>query len=261
MPPALDHEACRVKVCALCMNQHGKKAARPVNQVEEGEIKLLLPGFSTTAKNFPAGICLTCVFLLKDQRSGKEVVFKLPEKNPIGLPTSQGRCECRICWLAKLSGKWQKRVLQKKPPVKVTLCTVCYREVEEGRLHTCSESIKTAVNNLSASLPKEVQARLAHSYLASQVGGVGDHAAPVMLPQASGGWAVPVFYGKQVAVPNIVPLANKEAITIGHQNNLSTNTLVNVFADLRAKHGRVFVAPGLEDAAVEHNRKRLSAIS
>ena len=90
----LDHEACRVKVCALCMNQHGKKAARPVNQVEEGEIKLLIPGYSSTENNFPAGICLHCVFLLRNQRSGKPVAFKLPEEYPVRLPPSQGRCEC-----------------------------------------------------------------------------------------------------------------------------------------------------------------------
>ena len=265
MPLALDHEACRIKVCALCMNQHGKKAARPVKQAEEEEIKLLIPGYSSKAKNFPAGICLRCVFLLTDQRAGKQVAFKLPEEYPIFLPPSQGRCECRICWLAKLFGphlkKWQKEVLQGKPAVKVAMCKVCYREVEEGRLHTCSDSIKTAVDNLSAALPEEVQAKLAHSYLASQVGGTGDRAEPILLPQASGGRAVPVYYGKQVAAASLVPLVHEEAITIGHQNNISTNTMVKIFSDLRAKHGRDFVAPGLEDAAVLHNRTGLSAIS
>ena len=133
--------------------------------------------------------------------------------------------------------------------------------MEEGRLHTCSSSVLTAVNNLSSSLPEEVQAKLAHTYLASQVRGAGDQAEPVLLPQASGGRSVPVYYGKQVPAPSLVPIVHDEALTIGHQNNMSTNTTLKVFSDLRAKFGKNFVTPGLKGAAVKHNRTGLSAIS
>ena len=70
-----------------------------------------------------------------------------------------------------------------------------------------------------------------------------------------------MVYGKQVPAPSLVTTVHDEALTIGYQNNMSTNTTLKVFSDLRAKFGKNFVTPGLKGAAVKHNRTGVSAIS
>ena len=251
------HEDCRVLVCGLCMNSHGNKAKRSVSTEEELMIRTLVPGYCSTSSYFPSGICVRCIFLLKEKRSGKEVQFLLPEdyhvNPPRNLRSRQGeKCVCNFCYLGRLAGPafrlWQRKTKGLVKPKVVRLCPMCYIGILEGKTHTCSTSTLEAVENLSMSLSNEVKAKLAHSYLVSQATG----SQPVPLVPAAGGCRLPVVLGKQPAAPP-VQLTHQEVITIGYQNHLSSQQTENIFADLRTKYGRKFVSPGLATASSKHN--------
>jgi hypothetical protein len=246
-------------VCALCINHRGDKATRSVTDKEGEKIKEIRPGYDKTNQHYPAGICVSCIWELKRMSKGEPASFVLPESYTVTLPqedaTGRWPCVCNFCHLARLNGHefitWRQKM---KGKVKndqagpLRMCTRCYKPVQ-GVNHTCSVSKAEAVRNLAASLPEEVTAKLAHRYVASKVGSAGDQ-TPVFLPPAIGGRPVPVLYGKQPQPKLMQPLTHKEAITIGFQNNLSTNQAVNIFADLRTVQGRGLVEPGLAQAAI-----------
>ena len=265
MPPAKDHEACRALVCGLCMNQHGVKAKRKLREEEEEQVAEVIPGYRSSCSYFPSGICMRCIFLLTEKKKGKEVRLLLPEEYHVDLTrVTRSRageiCECSICTLARISGpaflRWQREMKGKVKPKVTRLCTNCYLGIEEGSRHTCATTTLKAVENLTTSLPEDVRAKLAYEYLASKAKGSED--ATVLLPPAAGGKVTPVLFGRKAAETAVSaaassPLTHEEAITIGFQNNLSSNQLEHIMADLRTKYGRDFVEPGLHVAAIDHN--------
>ena len=265
MPAARDHEACRALVCALCFNSQGDKALRLVGGKEAAAIKDLRPGYDPSNPSFGAGLCKTCVFLLRRREEGVEVPLVMPEQYSVVLArdlrsTVDQPCSCEICRLAKLAGfkfkKWQREMKGKARKKVVRLCMECYTMVEEGSTHQCSVSTTEAVSNLSVTLPEDIRGKLAQDFLASRAAAAGD-GGQVLLPQARGGHRIPVQYGEQTRYRELPTssLSHADAITLGHQNNLSTSQLHHVLADLRTVHGRSFVEPGLVEAAIVHNNK------
>ena len=241
------------------MNMNGDKACRKVNKQECQQIAELIPGYNNENSYFPSGICKTCIFLLKRAQEGNEVEFILPEEYHVTLPRnlrSRGqKCDCKICDLARLNGndfqQWQREMKGKVKPEITRLCTSCFRGLVKGQKHSCSAHTLEAVQNLTMTLPEEVRAKLAYDYLSTKVDAAGDK--PIFLTPPSGGHSVPVFYGKSAETSPIEPLTHEEAITIGSQNGLSSQTMENIMADLRAKYGRNFVEPGLSEATISHN--------
>ena len=271
MPPASDHEVCRSRVCCLCQNLRGKKASRQVSTVEAEQVKQLRPGFDPASPYFASGICLRCLYLLSEQRRGREPSFMLPTEYTVSMPralrsaeAAAAACTCRFCYLAKLSGRafqqWQREVQGVVRPEVTCMCSDCFLPVVVGGRHQCTTTTQEVVANLTKSLPEEVQQKLVQQYLARAAGAAGDSGGggrsttPVLLTPATGGWPVPVVYGKAPSTPSLVPLSVKEAIQIGNQNRLSSQQLENVMADLRSKHGRNFIEPGLAEASKEHNQ-------
>jgi hypothetical protein len=260
MAPARDHDSCRILVCGLCVNSHGDKAARKVNKEEEEIIQTFVPGYSSLSPYFPSGICVSCIFLLNKKKNGAEVKIILPQEYHVSLPRNlrsnqMEKCPCKFCHLARLSGPaylhWQRKTKGREKPKVSRLCTRCYQGVLHGQSHSCSVSTLEAVENLTLSLPEEIRAKLAHSYLVNQA----TENEPVFLPPAAGGHVLPVVCGRQPVGAGLVPLNHSEVLTIGAQNHLSSQQTENIMADLRTKYGRSFVAPGIAKASTEHNRK------
>ena len=114
----------------------------------------------------PVGICKGCLFDLRCLTEGRPVKLNLPESYDCGLErqTRSGwnLCTCRWCWLAKPSFKaflvWQREV---NSIAIIRICQICFQGVHEGKHHTYSGSTLAAVQNLAASLPKDVGEKLA----------------------------------------------------------------------------------------------------
>ena len=134
MTPPLNHEACRPRVCILCINEHGDKATRLVSVAEVATVRQLRPGFDPAHPSFPAGLCKHCLFLLSRQAAGKEVEFLLPDEYTVLMPRGSRSqvevpCRCYICHLAKLNGPafmlWQREVKDRTRPKVTHICSSC----------------------------------------------------------------------------------------------------------------------------------------
>lgn len=137
------------------------------------------------------------------------------------------------------------------------LCQECFLGIVEGASHTCSVSTLEAIRNLTYSLPKTIQAKLALEILKerqAEVSPAGESQV-VHLPPAEGGLPVPVLVGPQAAPPPAKKvLTHQEMLTMASSAHLTGNQMNTIAADLRVKLGRDVVSPGLKGAVVEHNK-------
>ena len=110
----------------MCTNLNGNKAARPLRKFEVNLIKKhVFSEYQEDSIWFPAGICVTCVFLLQklsdeekiepDKR--KTINLKLPDNYLCDIPIqtrskASSNCQCQWCKLARMNGleyrRWQK---------------------------------------------------------------------------------------------------------------------------------------------------------
>ena len=261
---ALSHDQARELVCAICINEHGNKACRKVNTEDELQIKKVVPGYSSSNVDFPAGVCKRCVFGLRMLKEGKEANFLIPETYLCGVPrdlrSNQNHlCLCRWCKLARMNGPnfllWQRKKKKKvKQPVR-RLCNKCYIGVEIGKSHKCKVSTLDAVENLEQSIPDEVKAKLALQYLTSKMKCGGDN-KPVFLTPAMGGHTVPVLVGvKEAKAPATNSLTHEEVIAMRTESGVSANSMDSILANLRLKYGRKCVEANMEGASVLHNNQ------
>ena len=265
---ALSHEQARSKVCAVCLNENGDKAVKTVTPIEESLIRKIIPYYSTANILFPSGLCKRCLLGMSQKEKGKEVKFRLPDSYvcipaPISDTAMQPEvCQCRWCLLARLSGlqflQWQQKKKGKSKNVEqvVRLCEKCYSGVIKDKGHSCSSTAEeAAVTNLVDSLPEQIQNKVAHSYLASQVSKAGD-TVPVLLNPARGGHPVPVLFGHtQAPAPVIEPLTHTEVFTMRTEAGVSCNAMDSILANFRIKYVRNFVEPGMEKASIIHNNQ------
>ena len=83
----LSNEDARKKVCAICINGHGAKAARELNKKEEQLIDIhVVRGFKKSNMFLPSGICKWCIFDLRKVDEGKPVKLFLPESYEAKIP-------------------------------------------------------------------------------------------------------------------------------------------------------------------------------
>ena len=88
----LTHDEAREKVCAVCTNQFGLKAARKVTESEEKLMKQnVLRMYSSINTLFPSGICIRCLHHLSMLERGEKVELKLPLAY-----------NCQLGWTGKL---------------------------------------------------------------------------------------------------------------------------------------------------------------
>ena len=237
----MTHEEARMKVCAVCTNLWGYKAPRKVTPEEEKLIQQdVLEVYTSCNMFFPSGICVGCIHLLTlVKRGDRDVELKLPE-DYICQPARETRssdgevCSCRWCKLARMSGlklsQWQNKVKGKEMIKVKRLCQQCYVGILEGSSHKCSASTLEAVINLTKSLPRNLQDKLALEILKqrqAEVAPAQDDCQEILLPQARGGYPVPVLLAKDLKIggdtgkgflkvtasiytSNATPLAEKE---------------------------------------------------
>ena len=149
MPPVLtkdvkrDHDANRFVCCALCLNESGQKASRPINDRVAGIIKDRVDGgFSLNDPRYGASLCLKCDFAINNLGKNKVENVYLSKNFGDNIPQqlrSDSQCKCLLCSRATLTGlKWRRFVIQwkKKPgrPSNKTSgdrrrCNICFTEV------------------------------------------------------------------------------------------------------------------------------------
>ena len=149
MPPVLtkdvkrDHDANRFVCCALCLNESGQKASRPINDRVAGIIKDRVDGgFSLNDPRYGASLCLKCDFAINNLGKNKVENVYLSKNFGDNIPQqlrSDSQCKCLLCSRATLTGlKWRRFVIQwkKKPgrPSNKTSgdrrrCNTCFTEV------------------------------------------------------------------------------------------------------------------------------------
>ena len=254
----MTHDEARGKVCAICCNNRGVKACREVSEKEEVIISQeVIKGYNRKNPYLPSGICKGCMFDVRSLTEGRPVKLHLPDSYDCGLErqTRSGGnlCTCRLCWLAKLSFKafsvWQREVTGRTRQPIIRMCQSCFQGVQEGKHHTCSGSTLAAVQNLAASLPKDVREKLAVETLrekAAETGG-GD----MRLPQAKGGHTVHVHLGRQVDQSD--QISRRDVLTMAASAHLTGKQTDSVLADIRSVLGRKIIEPGVKEARVTHN--------
>ena len=181
---------------------------------------------------------------MSQKEKGKSVNLLLPESYDCGLArqtrSNSMVCGCKWCQLAKLNGpvflQWQKKVTGKNKPKVIRLYQHCYLGVEEGRSHKSSASSLLAVQNLTASLPKDIKEKLAVEILRERA--VETKRASVTLAQASGGHPVQVEIGKQATVQPKEQLSCKDVLSMAASANLTGKQTNSVLADMRVCIGR-----------------------
>lgn len=112
MPPALTHSELRLKVCAICMNQCGKKPDRKLSKHEEEYIcQNIILGFSSEDMLLPCGICDTCHFgLIKDKKEevssiqASEAYQLVKRATRSCISEQEGVCSCIVCQRGKMYG-------------------------------------------------------------------------------------------------------------------------------------------------------------
>ena len=264
----MTHEEARMKVCAVCTNLWGYKAARKVTPEEEKLIQQdVLEVYTSCNMFFPSGICVRCIHLLTlVKRGDRDVELKLPE-DYICQPARETRssdgevCSCRWCKLARMSGlklrQWQNKVKGKEMIKVKRLCQQCYVGILEGSSHKCSASTLEAVINLTKSLPRNLQDKLALEILKqrqAEVAPAQDDCQEILLPQARGGYPVPVLLAKDICAPQ-PKFSHQELLTMASSAHLTGKQINTVAADLRAKLGQKAVEAGFDTAMVEHNNQ------
>ena len=75
----MSHDEARSKVCAICTNQWGNKAARKVNKSEEFIQNNILVSYSSSNQFSPNGICLMCLHQVNQIKKGISTQLKLSE--------------------------------------------------------------------------------------------------------------------------------------------------------------------------------------
>ena len=77
---ALNHEEARQKVCAVCTNIWGQKAARILGKDEEFiNQQKILKAYDSSNRFFPSGICLRCIHQLVLLKNAEGDKLKLTE--------------------------------------------------------------------------------------------------------------------------------------------------------------------------------------
>ena len=262
---SLSHDENRQKVCAVCTNLWGNRAVRKVSDQEEKLIQeKILSVYSPANIFFPSGICKRCIHHLRMLGKGEVVELKLPDNYFCQLERqtrsgAEGVCNCRWCGLARLYGAaflaWQREMKGKVTKKVVRLCQDCFVGIENGSRHICSVSSLEAVRNLTRSLDKNLQEKLALEILQQRrVGEVttGGSSQTVLLPQARGGKPVPVQVGAGTAPPQ-PKLSHHELLTMASSAHLTGKQITTIAADLRVKLGRDSVQTGFDAAVVQHN--------
>ena len=107
MPPVLSkeslegHEASRLKCCALCICERGKKASRPVSDSDEALIRHKVNNnYSRQDLRYATGLCTPCHINLHKENSKIYVSEKFGEK----VKRSPDGCQCTLCFRAALRG-------------------------------------------------------------------------------------------------------------------------------------------------------------
>ena len=262
----LTHDQARAKVCAVCTNQWGYKAARKVKGNEEKVIQeKILAVYDSSNMFFPSGICIQCIHHLAKMERGDEVELKLPEDYTCQMDRqtrslANGVCSCRWCGLARLCGpaflQWQRRMKGKESKKVQRLCQNCFLGISEGSRHTCSASTLDMVRNLTTSLPKNVQEKLALEILKQKQAGNAptDDCQAVLLPPVQGGLPVPVLVGhKAPDAPPKPKFTHQDLLTMASSAHLTGKQITTVAADLKVKMGRNIVEAGFDAALVNHN--------
>ena len=104
------------------------------------------------------------------------------------------------------------------------LCQVCYQGIQEGSNHKCSASTKEAVNNLTTSLPKDVQEKLSLEVMRRKIrekdGGILCASGGILLSQVSGGKLVPVHLGHLLKQTPVQQLSHQELQIMANNINI-----------------------------------------
>ena len=263
---ALTHDEARLKVCAVCTNQWGNKAVRRVNEKEETLIKLhILQNYSSENMYFPSGICLRCIHHLQQKDKGEEVNLKLPDNyfchiERVLRSSPLSVCKCEWCYLARLAGPafrtWQMKMKGKVANKVTRLCQECFMGIVEGSSHTCSVNTLNAIRNLTTTLPRHVQDKLALEILKdrqAEVAAAGEGQVVHLFP-AQGGLAVPILVNSKSATPPQQPqFSHHEMMTMANSAHLTGRQINSIAADMRVKLGRNVIEPGLDRAVIGHN--------
>ena len=260
----MSHDEARSKVCAICTNQWGNKAARKVNKSEEEFIQNnILVSYSSSNQFFPNGICLMCLHQVNQIKKGIATQLKLSESyqchmERVTRSVSNVICQCEWCELARMNGPafkvWAKKVKGKEKPIIERLCQKCYMGIRKGGHHVCTVSNAEAVRNLADSLPKDVKEKLALEILRekqNEVGCLGDK-QHLSLPNLYGGRPTEVTIG-EIEAKALPVITHDDIITMGNSAHLTHRQITSSAADLRVKLGRGIIEPGLRKGMVDHN--------
>ena len=137
------HENNRFKTCALCYNESGSKASRPISERVADIIRRKVDAtFELNDPRYGASLCLKCdidINKLGEEKIEKlrvEVSSKFGERIP---RSGDGACACIICERATLNGpRWIAFVKMWKSSVgrpstagknKIVRCNICLTEV------------------------------------------------------------------------------------------------------------------------------------
>lgn len=264
MPPPLSHEELRAKVCCVCLNEHGEKAAR---EVSNGEADIVtanwVPKYNVSNPRMPSGICLPCIFDINRFRDGIEVVHPLLPENyhcenyhPPTRAVDGVFCKCTWCKLGRKNGvEMRKFYHERKGKVKVRrrLCQECYRGVIDGQQHDCDPSDAEKARNLLNNIPEELAAKIAAAYIAEKV--KSGEGSSIVLPQCGhGGRPLVVTVGQQAAVEKEA-FTHKEIVGIAAEAGVSQKSMKSILGNMRPKLGRKIVEPGLHLGFAPHNNQ------
>ena len=171
----LSHDQCRFKVCAVCYCRSGMKATKKVSDSQEIVIKdLVFSGYDKSETRFPAGLCLTCFFVVNDNMDGvnkstksgppRKFIQVSPEvyENKVQTFTRSNlsvNCQCSICLVARLNGpSWSMFLFEIKKKSKPSsdhgvrydrLCPKCFFPIYRGSNHSrlnCDSRVQSSVN-------------------------------------------------------------------------------------------------------------------
>ena len=140
------HEQNRFKVCALCYNESGSKASRPITEHVADIIRRKVDArYELNNPCYGASLCLKCNIDInklgedKIEKLRVELSSRFGESIPRGRRGGDGACACIICERATLNGpRWLAFVkMWKNSPgrpssttaQKSVRCNICFTEV------------------------------------------------------------------------------------------------------------------------------------